>query len=382
MNQSVPGLRDLDDRPTLLGACLDAPEVAGFVRELDAQRLTGRRGYGARAMIGVALIRGIYGYRAWSQATKLIGEHPVLQEILGCTPSRWAAYRFAARLLRDGSPLQNYLAAVLESLKTEMPGLGVDVAIDATDITAWSNGQKYVYSGGPERKRFSDPDATWGHKSATGTAGSRGFFGYKWHQIVCAKWQVPVAWGLTTAKTHETLMFTPMLRKARDAGFATGTIVGDLGYDSGDNYSDCDELECIPIIPIREGSKSSAAVAEMPPICIHGEWTYGGTDYGRRQTKWRCPEGKCSPANVWRRNSRNCPLVPRDGRKWRRLFLAGRHASETENAILKERFAVQRPVVRGLNRVSLFLDLVELARLSVELARARARSAAQLSRAA
>jgi len=35
-----------------------------------------------------------------------------------------------------------------------------DPRIDASDLPAYGNGQRYLYKGGPERKTFSDPDAT------------------------------------------------------------------------------------------------------------------------------------------------------------------------------------------------------------------------------
>jgi hypothetical protein len=44
--------------------------------------------------------------------------------------------------------------------------LGEDVAIDASDVPAFANGMRNVSQYGPPRERFSDPDASWGHRSA------------------------------------------------------------------------------------------------------------------------------------------------------------------------------------------------------------------------
>ena len=63
--------------------------------------------------------------------------------------------------------------------------MGRDVAIDASDIAAYANGQKFIYDGGPEREAWSDPDATWGHRSAVSTRKGGGFYGYKIHMAVC-----------------------------------------------------------------------------------------------------------------------------------------------------------------------------------------------------
>jgi hypothetical protein len=47
--------------------------------------------------------------------------------------------------------------------------MGREIAIDASDIPAYGNGQRYLYDGGPERQRYADPDASWGHRSASPT---------------------------------------------------------------------------------------------------------------------------------------------------------------------------------------------------------------------
>ena len=52
------------------------------------------------------------------------------------------------------------------SLREELPEYGEDIAIDASDLSAYANGQRYLSKAGPERERFSDPDASWGHRSA------------------------------------------------------------------------------------------------------------------------------------------------------------------------------------------------------------------------
>jgi len=41
---------------------------------------------------------------------------------------------------------------------------------------AFANSQRYVSKHGPERERFSDPDASWGHRSAVSTRRGGGFY--------------------------------------------------------------------------------------------------------------------------------------------------------------------------------------------------------------
>ena len=71
--------------------------------------------------------------------------------------------------LRANAPLLSaVLGRVTASLAAELPGYGREIAIDATDMPGYSNGQSYT-SGGPRTKPFSDPDAAWGFRSAVST---------------------------------------------------------------------------------------------------------------------------------------------------------------------------------------------------------------------
>ena len=71
--------------------------------------------------------------------------------------------------------------------------MGREVATDASDIPAYGNGQKFLYNGGPERQVYSDPDASWGHRSAVSTRKGGGFYGYRIHAAVCTKTGLPLA---------------------------------------------------------------------------------------------------------------------------------------------------------------------------------------------
>ena len=65
------------------------------------------------------------------------------------------------------------------------PEMGHAVAIDGSDLPAYGNGQRYVKRGGELRKRFADPDASWGHRSSISTRSGGGYYGYKIHAAVC-----------------------------------------------------------------------------------------------------------------------------------------------------------------------------------------------------
>jgi len=163
-----------------LAGILDSPEIERFIAELEETRWTGRPGYPLRAMVGMALAKSLYSIPTWTRTVALVREHAALREAIGgeC-PSVYAAYRFAAKLRVYSDLLDSCIARVLARLRAERPEFGRDLAIDASDLPAYANGQRYLSKHGPERQRYSDPDASWGHRSAVSTRKGGGFYGYR-----------------------------------------------------------------------------------------------------------------------------------------------------------------------------------------------------------
>jgi len=77
---------------------LDSPEVADLIAELEALRWTGRKGYGARALVGACLVKSLYAIPTWTRTARLIAEHHALREGIGGAPSEWSCYRFTVKL--------------------------------------------------------------------------------------------------------------------------------------------------------------------------------------------------------------------------------------------------------------------------------------------
>lgn len=254
----------------------------------------------------------------------------------------------------------------------ERPELGRDVCIDASDLPAYANGQRYVSKGGRERasEEYSDPDASWGHRSAVSTRKGGGFYGYKLHLAVCSRTGLPLAWHVETGRANESLFSTPLLGRLLMRGIAPDTVAMDKGYDQPDTYRQCEERGCHPIIPLRETPDVKRG-EDHPPSCQHGPWRFAGSDSKRGASKWRCPTGECRPASRWVKASRLHPLIPRDTLRWRKLYKQ-RGAVEREFGRLKTEWALLPLRVRGIERVQLHADLTMLARLAQALSRARA----------
>lgn len=306
-----------------IATILDSPEVAALVAELDALRWTGRRGYGARTMLGACLVKALYALPTWTRVADLIAEHSALEAALGGAPSHWACYRFARKLRAERQVLAGCIDALAASLREQYPDMGREIAIDASDIPAYGNGQKFLFNCGPERQVYSDPDASWGHRSAVSTRKGGGFYGYRIHAAVCAVTGLPLAWQVETARSHESNYVAPLLDALRARGFAPTTAALDMGYDNGRVYAECAERNVVPIIPLRRNS-------------------------GHREAS-----------------------IPRKSDEWRSLYRR-RSAVEREFGRLKHHYALATLRVRGIERVRLHADLTILGRLALELAKARA----------
>jgi IS5 family transposase len=308
-----------------ISALLDSTEIAALIQEIDASGdARGRKGYGARALVGACLVKALYGLPTWTRVAALIGDHASLQTALGGTPSVWACYRFTTKLREHSDKLADCLDRIAAALCADLPGIGCNVAIDGTDLAAFANGQRYVSSGGKERERFSDPDASWGHRSAVSTRKGGGFYGYKLHLAVCTRTGLPLAWSVQTARRHESMFVAEVLDAVRARGFAAMTCAMDKGYDSDRVHQECANRDCKPIIAATRN----------------------------RRTFFPLP-------------------VARDSEPFRRLY-RDRSAVEREFGRLKHDYGLAPLRVRGLARVQLHADLTILARLSLALVRARA----------
>jgi len=314
-------------------------------------------------------VKALYAIPTWTRVAALIAEHGALKDALGGTPSHWACYRFATKLREHKPLLDACLSRITESLRAELPEYGHDVAIDASDLPAFANGQRYISKGGRERERFSDPDASWGHRSAISTRKGGGFYGYKLHAAVCARTDLPVAWRVETARAHESSLADDLLHRVRER-VSPKTVALDKGYDVTPVYEACERIGATPIIPLRQTPFVKRG-DQLAPTCEHGTWTFAGADFTRGASKWRCPTGECEPKSKWIKASRLHPLIPRETKRWRDLY-RGRAAVEREFGRLKHEYGLAPLRVRGLGRVALHADLTMLARLSQALARAQA----------
>ncbi len=255
-----------------------------------------------------------------------------------------------------------------------MPGFGAKLAVDSTDIKAYSNGHREIPS---------DPDARWGAKEAshkrekTGQAKKKDtyyWFGYKLHLVIDAFYELPVSFLVTPANESDTLQMPTLLKKAgaeQDEN-KPQAVIADKGYDSQDNnkyiYGRC---KAFPIIPIREWKDMQLpdiCNAKGTPLCSCGlEMVYWGRD--GNELKYRCPHvlGKRECKSRFRCTSspygyvmklpiaddpRRHPPVPRESKKWHKLYCL-RTAIERVNSRVKDLLGLDRITLRGIGKVTM-----------------------------
>ena len=319
----------------------------------------------------MALAKSLYAIPTWTKTVALVREHWALQRALGCegeVPSVYSCYRFAEKLRAHGDKLERCIDSVVEGLHSKLPSYGRDLAIDASDMPAYANGQRFTPFG-EERERFSDPDASWGHRSAVSTRKGGGYYGFKLHLATCSKTGLPVAWQVETAKASESRFSAPLIDTARRRGLMAATAAMDKGYDVPRVYEECAERDCLPVIPLRATPRVKRG-EHLPPSCEHGPWKFAGSDRKREASKWRCPTGECKPASTWIKASQWHPLIPRETKRWKGLYRK-RGSVEREFGRLKHEWGLGPLRVRGLERARLHADLTVLTKLSCALSRAR-----------
>ena len=219
-----------------------------------------------------------------------------------------------------------------------MPDLGQNIAIDGSGLPTYANGQRYLSKNGAEHKKYSEPDASWGHRSAVSTRKGGGYYGYKVHAAVDAEYDLPLAWTVETAKDAEQHFALALVDATKARGFEVRTAIMDKGYDTGPIHQGCMDRGVAPVIALKETERVQRG-EHLAPTCERGTWTFSGADFKRRRTKWRCPTGICTPASVSIKADRLHPLIPRDSKRSEALY-AARGSVEREFGRLKHEWSL------------------------------------------
>ena len=371
---------------------------------LEQEHWTGRKGYSVRGMWSALIAGLLYQCHSLADVVRLLKRDKETRLICGFSkddlPGEDAFSRFLKKLVKHIALFDEFLSKLVDLLRELLPGFGVKLAVDSTDILAYSNGH---------REHPSDTDAGWGAKKKSNIQGEgetregnrKGkkeephiyyWFGYKLHLIIDALYELPMAFVLTPANVADTTQMKPLLRKAGADQEPTQpeAVISDKGYDSQDNnqfiYQDC---KAAPIIPIRERKDMQLpdiCNAKGTPLCSCGlAMVYWGRD--GNYLKYRCPhvlgKGECksrfrctsSPYGYVLKlpiaeDVRRHPPVPRESRKWERLYKM-RTAIERVNSRVKDLLGLNKITLRGIVKVTVRSALSLLVMLAAAVSMAK-----------
>jgi len=226
---------DLDRLKMVLSSLPDEELVCA----LERRRGHGRDDYPVRPTWN-ALIAGIvYNHSTISSLRRELLRNGELRQICGfdpmkgssAVPSESALSRFVAALIDQESLIEEMFHDLVESLKKELPDLGMNLAVDSKAIPSHGNPVKEEKRNGVRDERR-DVDADWGSKKykgvrKDGTAWEKvkHWFGYKLHLLVDSVYEMPLAYAITTASTSDAKHLLPLVedRKERHADIAQQT---------------------------------------------------------------------------------------------------------------------------------------------------------------
>ena len=291
----------------------------------------------------MALAKSLYALPTWTRTVALVREHPALAAVIA--PDGEAAVGVCLLPLHGEAPRARAPARWLHrcggrALKSETPrSAGTWLSTPPTcPPTPTASASRPRADRERADDEFSDPDASWGHRSAVSTRKGGGFYGYRLHMAVDAATR-PAAGVVGRDREDERVHDgRPAARQAVCSRIEPETCAMDKGYDTARSTTTCAERDRRPSFRYARRPPSSAG-GHKPPSCEHGEWRFAGADYKRAATKWRCPTGECQPASVWIKADRLHPLIPRETLRWKGLY-RGRASVEREFGRLKNEWAL------------------------------------------
>ena len=206
-----------------------------LIAKLTKPTRRGRPSYPARVMWRCFVAYYVLGLPSVSALIRTLYDNPYIAKACGfetpdVIPSQPTFSRFYARLAKPtiAVEVKNIMRALVRQCYDTMPNFGKSVAIDSTDIKAWSHGRGNGHDG-----KSSDPDAGWAVKK--NTEGNKKFvWGYKVHLLVDTTYELPIAADTTAGNVADVTKASALLRQAR---FTTGKfhpdyVLADAGYSS------------------------------------------------------------------------------------------------------------------------------------------------------
>ena len=186
-------------------------EAHWLLEALRERRWTGRPGYPVKALWQAYTASFLLNLPHTNGLIRRLQGDAGLRELCGfgdVLPHRTTFNRFIGHLSRYADFVEDALARVTDELKTLLPELGDEVAIDSTAVRTHSN---------PNRKNVSDPETGWGvkHSARAKDGATDYFFGYKVHAVADVKHGIPLAHIVTSGNRNDSPLLPKVMEKAQ-----------------------------------------------------------------------------------------------------------------------------------------------------------------------
>ena len=142
-----------------------------LLSRLQEYRPTGRQGYPLKALWRAYVGSFVLNLAHTNALIRRLEGNPEFRALCGFAgplPHRTTFNRFIRRLSHHADLVEATFADLTHQLKALIPGLGNEVAVDATTVRSHCN---------PNRKRLSDPQASWTAKNSPRAKAG----GKEWH---------------------------------------------------------------------------------------------------------------------------------------------------------------------------------------------------------
>ena len=222
-----------------------------LLARLQEYRPVGRHGYPLQALWRAYVGSFVLNLPHTNALIRRLEDEPRFRTLcgFGTLPHRRTFNRFIRRLSHHADLVEATFADLTHQLKALIPGLGNEVAVDATTVRSHCN---------PNRKRVSDPEASWTAKnSARAKAGGKEWHhGYKVHMVADANYGLPLAHLVTTAKRNDSPELPAVIARAEALypWFKPSAVIADRGYDSTANHEHLHGKGIVPVIHIRRST--------------------------------------------------------------------------------------------------------------------------------
>ena len=257
-----------DSMAMILDSTCMLPSIKDLLAAIESpRRLTGRRGYSVVSMFRSLVAKFLLGSESTQAFIRELKRSAGLRSVCGLVngiPHKSTFSRFYAKLAENAAALEQAQVEVVTVIRKYLPNLGLTLAIDGTDVQAYTKQYK-------KKETYSDPDAKKGPRTpkskhgivvtkrtkkndgdGSGDGHKEFFIGYKVHMICDTETGLPLGYTFHPANVSEKRELPKVLDKVLGQydGLAPHYLTRDKGYDGEPIADAIMKRRIVPIIDI------------------------------------------------------------------------------------------------------------------------------------